>query len=91
MKLLKFLKNVIDIEMTCLVQICIKSTYFSFYGDIYEQFEGVSMGSPLSPIVVNIYMDNFEIISINTPPLKTKVWKRYVDDTNTIWPHGRDK
>ena len=56
--------------MIGLVQICIKSTYFNFYGDIYEQFEGVAMGSPLSPIVVNIYMDNFEIISINTPPEK---------------------
>ena len=68
-----------------------KIDILQFHGDIYEQFEGVAMGSPLSPIVVNIYMDNFEIISINTPPLKTKVWKIYVDDTNTIWPHGRDK
>ena len=48
------------------------------------------MGSPLSPIVANIYMQNFEKVSIESFPLKPKRWKRYVDDTDVVWPHGKE-
>ena len=42
-----------------LLEFCITSAYFSFQGRFYEQVEGAAMGSPLSPIVANIYMENF--------------------------------
>ena len=47
-----------------------KSTYFSFQDQFYEQFEGVAMGSPVSPIVVNLYMEYFEQKALSTalPP-----------------------
>ena len=32
------------------------NTYFSFQNKFCEQVEGVAMGSPLSPIVANLYM-----------------------------------
>ena len=47
-----------------LLEFCITSTYFSFQGKFYEQVEGAAMGSPLSPIVSNIYMENFEVEAI---------------------------
>ena len=46
------------------------------------------MGSPLSPIVANLYMEMFEKCVIDLFPLKPKRWKCYVDDTDVVWPHG---
>ena len=68
---------------------CLKSTYFSLRGNIYEHIEGVAMGSPLSPVVADIYMEWLEKKSIETYPLKPKIWKRFVDDTYVVWPHGK--
>ena len=48
------------------------------------------MGSPLSPMVTNLYMEYFEKKAIDSLPLKPKYWRRYVDDTNFILHHGRD-
>jgi len=47
------------------------------------------MGSPLSPIVANLFMDNFEKRSLDSFPLKPSRWKRYVDGRNVLWPHGK--
>ena len=42
------------------------------------------MGSPLSPIVANIYMENFEVEAIRSALSAPQFWKRYVDVTFTI-------
>ena len=66
-----------------LVEVCLRSTFFAFHKVFYEQVEGVTMGSPLSPIIANLYMESFDF------PLKPKRWKHYVDDTYVVWPHGK--
>ena len=51
-----------------LLEFCLRSTYFVFQGQHFEQVEGAAMGSPLSPIVANIYMEHFETKALETAP-----------------------
>ena len=63
---------------------CLKNTYFSFQGQFYEQVEGAAMGSPVSPIVANLYMEYLEQKSSKYCPHPHKFWHKYVDDTVVI-------
>jgi hypothetical protein len=49
------------------------------------------MGSPLSPIMAQIFMDELEKKFLNSALYKPKLWLRYVDDCLLIWNHGIDK
>ena len=42
-----------------LLGFCLNNTYFLFQDVFYEQTKGAAMGSPVSPIVANIYMEAF--------------------------------
>ena len=64
-----------------LLEFCLRSTYFTFREKFYEQVEGAAMGSPISPIVVNLYMENFETRALQSSPNPPLLWKRFVDDT----------
>ena len=43
-----------------LLGFCPHNTYFSFQNKFYEQVKGAPMGSLVSPIVANLYMESFE-------------------------------
>jgi len=49
------------------------------------------MGSPLSPIIANFYMEDFEMKAIGIAIHKPSCWYRYDDDNFVIWPHGKEK
>ena len=41
------------------------------------------MGSPVSPVIANIYMEYFESLAIPSSPTLIKWWFRYVDDVHS--------
>ena len=58
-------------------------TAFSFDNKIYEQIDGVSMGSCLAPVLANIILTEFEkqIVEDLIQAGTIKFYRRYVDDT----------
>ena len=54
---------------------------FSLLGTFYQQLQGAAMGSPLSPVIVNIYIKYFEEIALYPQCLMPiPWWKRYLED-----------
>ena len=64
-----------------LLSICLKTTYFVYNQQYYEQTDGAAMGCPVSPVVANIFMEHIEEQGIQHSPAPVRFWRRYVDDT----------
>ena len=47
------------------------------------------MGSPISPIVANLYMEDFEIKAISSVVHPPSLWRRFVDDTFVVIESSR--
>ena len=71
-------------ELKLLLELCTKEMHFTFNEKIYKQVDGVCMGSPLGPVLANVFM--VELEETIAPKLQTimPIWKRYVDDTFTF-------
>ena len=55
-------------DIILLLEFCLKNTYFSFKDQFFEQVEGATMGSLVSPIVANLYMEYLEQKAVSTAP-----------------------
>ena len=65
-----------------LLEFVCDSTYFQFEGQLYKQCFGTAMGSPVSPIIANLFMEHQEQLALQNCPseMKPSFWYRYVDD-----------
>ena len=66
----------LSVQNVCdLLELCLTSVYFVFKGVFYTQKHGGAIGSPISPVVSDIYVENFErkamVSFAGTPP---RVW-----------------
>ena len=67
-----------------LPEFCLKNTYFLFLGKNFEQVHGAVMGSAISPLTANLFMDEFEYKAISSAPHPPRLWLKYVDDTFAV-------
>jgi len=49
-----------------LLEFILSTTYFTFRGQLYRQKFGTAMGSPVSPLVANMYMKHRTEIPANS-------------------------
>ena len=71
-------------QVTDFLSVCLKTTYFKQNGTFYSQCEGAAMGSPVSPIIANLFMENLESLALSSFASTVKFYGRYVDDTMCI-------
>ena len=76
-------------ELRELLRMCTKELHFTYNGKTYQQKDGVCMGSPLGPVLANVFMVYLE--ESIAPKLKPimPIWLRYVDDTFTLVKKGK--
>ena len=68
-------------ELKEMLLLCTKKVHFKFNGKTYIQTDGVAMGSPLGPVLADIFMIELEKSLLPELTSYISYWKRYVDDT----------
>ena len=69
-------------EFRKLLCFAVKNCHFLFNGVLYQQIDGIAMGSPLGPLFANIFLSFHEKVWLSKCPadFKPLLYCRYVDD-----------
>lgn len=72
--------NITQPDLIQLLEAATKNQLFQFDGKLYEQTDGVAMGSPLGPLMANAFLCSIEEKLEHDNKLP-EFYRRYVDDT----------
>ena len=70
--------------MKQLVMLCAKNVHFTYDNKVYQQNDGVAMGSPLGPVLSGIFMVELENRLVLTLNDSMTLWRRFADDAITF-------
>ncbi|GJQ83936.1 hypothetical protein Trydic_g8675 [Trypoxylus dichotomus] len=59
---LRYIADLFPPDITQVFKDCLKTSYFTWDGSFYEQMGGVAMGSLLSAVIANVFMERFKTI-----------------------------
>ena len=83
--------NITRKELKKLFLFATSQTHFIFNSKFYNQIDGVAMGSPLAPVLANIFMGFHESKWLSEYNLnKPKFYLRYVDDILAAFDNKQD-
>ena len=83
--------NITKKELNKLFLFATSQTHFIFNSTFYNQIDGVAMGSPLAPVLANIFIGFHESKWLNEYNLdKPKFSLRYVDDILAAFDNEQD-
>ena len=68
-------------EMKQLLTSCTKNVHFTYHNKVYQQNDGVVMGSPLRPVLSGIFMVELENSLVPTLNEIMTLWRLFVEDT----------
>jgi hypothetical protein len=60
--------------ITELLEVCLKTTYLQVDDKFFQQKDGMAMGSALSPVVSNIFMEHFEELALRMAIHRPSLW-----------------
>lgn len=67
------------------IKFIFNNNYFRYKNDIYQQLDGIAMGTSAAPVLANIYLEyKFDIVVRNVAALK-RYYKRFIDDSFGIF------
>ena len=73
-------------EIIDLMTICLENTGFKFWGEFYEMSDSLAMGSPLSPVLAYLFVEDLESRALSSleDNKRPQCWHTYVDDVFSV-------
>ena len=73
--------NITKAELKKLFEFATSGTYFLFQGTFYDQIDDVAMGSPLGPVLADLFMGYYKTMRLNTfQECEIILYRQYIDD-----------